>query len=158
MSGNNLYRGGTTIASGTLQLGNGGATGSIVGNVIGSAVLAFYHSDAYSFSGRIGGQSRVVQLGTGSLTLSGTDRYSGGTERDSGTLVVDNASALGAGNLTLNAGILTAAPQPINVQGNYFQRANGTLQLVLAGANPGQHEYLNVTGNATSGGTLQLVK
>jgi hypothetical protein len=76
---------------------------------------------------------------------------------DSGTLAVDNSSALGVGNVTVNAGILTADPQPINVQGNYFQSANGTLQLTVAAARPGRYDYLNVTGNAILGGTLQLI-
>ena len=32
LTGTNTYTGGTTISAGTLQLGNAGATGSIVGN------------------------------------------------------------------------------------------------------------------------------
>ncbi|MCZ4094703.1 autotransporter-associated beta strand repeat-containing protein [Sinorhizobium psoraleae] len=35
----NAYGGGTTISSGTLQLGNGGATGSIAGNVLNNGTL-----------------------------------------------------------------------------------------------------------------------
>src|SRR5258708_7164694 len=33
LAGENTYTGGTTISAGTLQLGNGGTAGSIVGNV-----------------------------------------------------------------------------------------------------------------------------
>ena len=40
LTGNNTYTGGTTISAGTLQLGNGGTTGSIVGNVIDNGTLA----------------------------------------------------------------------------------------------------------------------
>ena len=32
LTGTNTYSGGTTIAAGTLQVGNGGTTGSIAGN------------------------------------------------------------------------------------------------------------------------------
>jgi hypothetical protein len=89
--------------------------------------------------------------------LSRANGYSGGTELDSGILMVDNASALGTGDVTVNGGILTADPQPINVQGNYSQGPNGTLQLTIAGANLGQYDFLNVNGNAALGGTLKLI-
>ena len=59
--------------------------------------------------------------------------------------------------MVVNGGILNADPQPINVKGNYTQNAGGTLQLQVAGANPGQYDTLNVGGNAALGGTLQLI-
>ena len=46
LTANNTYTGGTTISGGTLQLGNGGATGAIVGNVTNNGALAFNRSDA----------------------------------------------------------------------------------------------------------------
>ena len=70
---------------------------------------------------------------------------------------MDNAQALGTGDVTVNGGILAADPQPINVKGNYTQNAGGTLQLNVAGANPGQYDSLNVGGNAALDGTLQLI-
>jgi outer membrane autotransporter protein len=157
LTGDNTYKGDTTITGGTLQIGDGGTRGSITGKVTDNGVLDFDRSDAYTFSGAIKGKGSVVQSGLGTLTLRGNNSYSGGTELDSGTLVVDNASVLGTGDVTVNGGVLTADPQPINVQGNYFQGPNGTLQLHVAGANPGQYDFLNVTGNATLGGTLQLI-
>ncbi|WP_310631341.1 autotransporter-associated beta strand repeat-containing protein [Paraburkholderia sp.] len=33
LAADNTYTGGTTIANGTLQLGNGGTSGSVVGNI-----------------------------------------------------------------------------------------------------------------------------
>jgi outer membrane autotransporter protein len=71
-------------------------------------------------------------------------------------LVVNNTQALGLGNVTVNGGILEADPQPINVKGNYTQNAGGTLLLQVAGAGSGQYDFLNVSGNANLGGTLQL--
>ena len=46
LSGSNSYTGGTTISGGTLQIGAGGTTGSIAGNVANNATLAFNRSDA----------------------------------------------------------------------------------------------------------------
>ena len=76
---------------------------------------------------------------------------------DAGTLTVNGAQALGLGDVVVNGGILNADPQPINVKGNYTQNAGGTLQLQVAGANPGQYDTLKVGGNAALGGTLQLI-
>ena len=46
LTGANTYTGGTTISAGTLQVGNGGTTGSIAGNVTDNGVLAFNRSDS----------------------------------------------------------------------------------------------------------------
>src|SRR5205085_12420739 len=55
LTANNTYTGGTTINAGTLQLGNGGTTGSILGNVVNNGTFAINRSDAYAFSGVISG-------------------------------------------------------------------------------------------------------
>jgi outer membrane autotransporter protein len=100
----------------------------------------------------------IVGDGTqaGTIVLSGTNTYTGGTVINSGTLLVDNAHALSTGNVTVNGGVLGADPEPINVLGNYTQNAGGTLQLQVNGINAGQFDSLNVSGNAALGGTLKL--
>jgi outer membrane autotransporter protein len=157
LSGANTYTGGTTITGGNLQIGNGGTTGSIVGNVLDNGSLVFNRSDAITFPGVVSGTGSLTQTGSGSMTLTNANTYSGGTVIDRGTLLVDNAQALGTGYVTVNGGILAADPQPINVKGNYTQNAGGTLQLNVAGANPGQYDTLNVGGSAALGGTLKLI-
>lgn len=108
--------------------------------------------------GIVGGTGgSLIKVGTGTLTLSGANTYSGGTTLDAGTIVVNNAQALGLGNVTVNGGILTADPQPINVKGNYIQTGGGTLQSQVAGNIAGQYNFLNVSGSASLGGTLQLL-
>ena len=61
LTGINSYTGGTTISAGTLQLGNGGTTGSIIGNVTDNGVLAFNRSDIVTFNGVISGTGSVRQ-------------------------------------------------------------------------------------------------
>jgi outer membrane autotransporter protein len=93
----------------------------------------------------------------GTILLTGDNTYSGGTVLNAGTLVVGSAQALGVGDVIVNGGVLRADPQPINVKGNYTQNAGGTLQLNVAGPNAGQYDFLNVNGNASLNGLLQLV-
>jgi len=106
-----------------------------------------------------GNGALVVGDGThaGTVLLKGNNTYTGGTVIDLGTLLVDNARALGTGDVTVNGGVLAADPQPINVLGSYTQNAGGTLQLNIAGRAAGQFDVLNVTGNAALNGSLRLL-
>jgi autotransporter-associated beta strand protein len=157
LSGTNTYTGGTTITGGTLQLGDGGTNGTIRGPITNNSRLIIDESGTFEFSNPVSGSGVLVQNGPGTTLISAANSYTGGTIVEAGTLVVDNAEALGNGNVDVKGGILTADPQSINVPGNYFQGPNGTLQLEVAGASPGQYDFLNVGGNASLGGTLQLL-
>ena len=86
LTGTNIYTGTTTISAGTLQLGDGGTTGSIVGNVINNGILAFDRSNALIFGGNISGRGAVTQIGIGTTELTGANTYSGGTIIRAGTL------------------------------------------------------------------------
>lgn len=101
LGGANTYTGDTTISGGTLQVGNGGTTGSIIGDVTDNASLAFDRSDDMAFSGIVSGTGSLVQSGTGKLTLTGANTYAGGTEVTGGTLEVASGAALGAGDVTV---------------------------------------------------------
>jgi outer membrane autotransporter protein len=106
LSADNGYSGVTTVSAGTLQIGNGGTTGSITGNVANDGTLAFNRADAMTFGGEIAGSGGVDQIGAGTLTLSGASRYSGATRVLAGTLNVtgslgDTATTVG------NRGTLT---------------------------------------------------
>ena len=51
LTGVNTYAGLTTISAGTLQIGNGGTAGSIVGDVLDNSALGFDRSDNVTFGG-----------------------------------------------------------------------------------------------------------
>ena len=101
----NTYNGVTTMSAGTLQLGNGGTTGSLgTAAVVDSGTLAYDLSSSPTVSNPISGSGGFAQIGTGTTTLSGTNSYSGGTLVSAGTLTATGSSALGAatGTLTVN--------------------------------------------------------
>ena len=105
LTGNNTYTGGTTIGGGTLQIGNGGTAGSIVGNVTDNGTLAFNRSNALSFAGVISGSGAVQQLGPGTTTLTANNTYTGGTLVNAGILQLGAGASLAAvGALTVNGG------------------------------------------------------
>ena len=101
----NNYSGGTTISSGTLQIGDGGTTGSIAGDVANNAVLAFNRSNGMTFGGAITGTGSVQQNGAGTTILTGASSYTGGTTISAGTLQIGDGGTAGsiAGDVTNNA-------------------------------------------------------
>lgn len=141
VTGNNTYTGGTTISAGTLQLGSGGTTGSIVGDVVDNGTLAFDRSDTVTFSGLISGNGAVAQWGTGTTILAGNNTYAGGTTISAGTLQIGNGSTAGSivGNVANNGALvfdrsdLLAIDGVISGTGSVTQRGAGTT--VLSGAN-----------------------
>lgn len=101
----NTYGGGTTIAAGTLQLGNGGTAGSILGDVVNNGIFAINRSDGLIFNGQISGTGSFQQIGSGSTILTGASSYLGGTTVNAGLLLLTGAGTLGAaaGSTTINA-------------------------------------------------------
>lgn len=98
LTGANTYTGGTTISAGTLQVGNGGTTGSLTGGILNNAALNFNRSDSLTYSGVISGTGSVSQIGTGATVLTGSNTFTGVTNVNSGTLQIGNGGS--GGHLT----------------------------------------------------------
>ncbi|KFC74993.1 putative Outer membrane autotransporter barrel domain protein [Bosea sp. LC85] len=96
LTGSAGHGGGTTIAAGMLQIGNGGTSGELAGDVVNNAFLSFNRTNDYVFAGAISGSGSVVQSGSGTTILTGSNSYSGGTVIRAGVLQVASDSNLGA--------------------------------------------------------------
>jgi len=106
-----------------LQLGNGGASGSIVANVVDNGVLSVNRSDTFTFGGAISGTGAFQQNGTGTTILTAANTYSGATTVNAGTLqagatnvfasssafTVANGATLGLSNFNQTIGSLAGA-------------------------------------------------
>jgi autotransporter-associated beta strand protein len=97
LTGANTYTGGTTVNAGTvLQLGAGGVSGSVVGNIADNGALLFDHSNTVTFGGVISGSGLLGQIGSGATILNGVNTVTGGTAVFAGELEVGDAAHPGA--------------------------------------------------------------
>ena len=136
MTGDSSYAGGTTISAGTLQLGDGGTSGSLTGDVADNGALVLDRSDALTLAGAISGTGSLRQAGSGTTTLGGANSYAGGTAIDAGVLQVSQDANLGAaaGGLAIDGGTLrttasfaTGRSTTLGEGGGTFDVAAGTL-------------------------------
>ncbi len=159
LTGTNSY-GTTTISAGTLQIGNGGTSGTLGGGAVtNNAALVFNRSDTLTTGNAISGTGSLTQAGTGTTMLSGANTYTGATAITAGTLSVGNGGASGDISTTSGVAVSSGATLRFNRTGsNTFGKvitgagavsnvASGTT--VLSAAN-------TYTGTTTvSAGTLQ---
>jgi len=158
LTGTNTYTGGTTINEGELQIGDGGTSGSILGDVTNSASLTFYRSSAATFAGAISGSGDLTKRGSGMLTLTGTGTYTGGTTISGGELQLGDGGTNGsiAGDVAVSSGAslifnrsnsLTYG-EVISGSGALTKTGNGTLTLTGDSTHTG--------GTTISGGILRI--
>ncbi|WP_303795107.1 autotransporter-associated beta strand repeat-containing protein, partial [Sandarakinorhabdus limnophila] len=141
LTGTNTYSGGTTISAGTLQIGDGGTSGSITGNITNSGALVFNRSDSLAYSDIISGSGSLSKSGAGTLTLSGANIYTGNTTISAGSLIIGSAGTAGAGALSIAIGSVfeyaSSANQTISgaITGAGSLSKSGAGTLTLSGAN-----------------------
>ncbi|EHH6205372.1 TPA: fibronectin-binding autotransporter adhesin ShdA [Salmonella enterica subsp. enterica serovar Havana] len=165
LSGDNTYSGGTTIIGGTLTADHADSLGT--GSVANSGVLQVGEGE---LENTLSGSGSLVKTGTGELTLSGDNSYSGGTTIIGGTLTADHADSLGTGAVA-NSGVLQVGEGELEntLSGSGSLVKTGTGELTLGGDNSysgdttiadGTLIAANVnalgSGNIDNSGTLML--
>ncbi len=147
----NTYTGGTTISGGTLQLGDGGATGSVAGNILDNGTLAFNRSNTVTFAGVISGSGAVNQIGSGTTILTGTNTYTGSTTISAGELQLSTGASV-AGGVVNNARFISAGSVQGGLTNNAYVNIDGGVVNGTIANNA--NATFSVIGNATSNGTL----
>lgn len=115
LTGNNTYSGGTTILDGILR----GTSNGIQGNILTShqnTFVSFDQADAGTYAGVISGPGTVAKFGTGKLTITGVQAYTGPTY-------------IHAGNLSINGSLESS--KEVNVQRGGTLSGNGKLGNVI---------------------------
>lgn len=164
LTGNNTYEGGTEIAiGGTLQVGNGGYSGSVgTGPVVmgSAATLIFNRAGTLNVPGAVSGDGSVIQIGPGTVFMGGSNSYYGYTAISNGTLVVGADSAIG-GDVYVDGGNL--APGGLgtvrtNYIGGNLELMSGNILITIDKNSPLTNSFVAV-GSAVnySGGALRLL-
>jgi fibronectin-binding autotransporter adhesin len=140
VTGASTYTGATVVNAGTLQIGNGGTTGSLSGSstITNNGSVVFNRSNnvvqGTDFgSNPISGIGGLTQAGTGTLTLANINSYTGGTTISAGTL---NTGTRGLGSGTVNVG------------------AAGTLAVTQTGGVGLAAQYYNIVPNSANFNSL----
>ena len=179
LSGANTYTGATIVNGGTLQLSasnhiadtsnleigasgtfqfNWGANSETVGALSGSGTLALRGSTFTTstsadtvFSGTITDSYGVFRKdGTGKLTLSGNNTYTGKTYIDGGTLIAASSTALGgstSGNVIASGATLALQGDITLTEGSFSVQGTG---------DGGVGAIYNLSGNNALNATLNL--
>ncbi|WP_079928288.1 fibronectin-binding autotransporter adhesin ShdA [Salmonella enterica] len=131
VTGDNTYSGGTTISGGTLTVDHADSLGT--GTIANSSVLQVGEGE---LENTLSGTGSLVKTGTGELTLSGDNSYSGGTTITGGTLTADHADSLGTGTIA-NSGVLQVGEGELEntLSGSGSLVKIGTGELTLNGDN-----------------------
>ncbi|EDI5264875.1 fibronectin-binding autotransporter adhesin ShdA [Salmonella enterica] len=131
LSGDNTYSGGTTITGGTLTADHADSLGS--GDIDNSGVLQVGEGE---LENTLSGSGSLVKTGTGELTLSGDNSYSGTTTITDGTLIAASVNALGSGDID-NSGVLQVGEGELKntLFGSGSLVKTGTGELTLNGDN-----------------------
>ena len=150
----NTGTGALSVASGTtLQLGNGGTTGTFNGGLSfnqSAGNLAFNRSDNINYTGVLSGTGSLTQAGTGNLTLTGANTYTGVTTVSAGTLTLASGATMSAAALSVASG----ASLVLNASATISTFTGSGAVTVNTGSTLNLGTSANVNSVTIAGGTL----
>lgn len=167
---------GAYVDAGTLQIGDGGNTGWVAGDIVNQGRLIFNRSDDQLYAGAISGAGTTTKLGAGALAMTGdSSSYTGTLQLSAGALQVDGklggrvlASAgttlSGTGTLnnvdvgagaTLSPGNAATPLGSMSLSGDLSFAPGATLRVATTA--DGQNSSVRVAGTATLNGSVVQV-
>ena len=175
LTGDSTYTGATTIAAGsTLQLGNGGETGSITSDVTNAGNFIFNRSNDLNYGGKISGDGVFEQIGTGKAVLGGdSSDFTGESFVRSGILAVNGTlggtmdvvagrlQGIGSVGSTTHEAGATIMPgnggfETLTIKGDYIGKG-GTVEIAtVLGDDNSQTSRLAITGSTSGAGIVKV--
>jgi len=175
-AGSNTYTGGTIINAGTLRQGYANVLGALtnqltinggilnmngqaltVGNLTGiggvianGSTLTIGQGDngGGNYQGLIQNSTALTKTGTGTITLSGSNSYTGATTINAGKLFINGNQTSATGNVTVAANATLGGSGTLG--GNITVSAGGMLEFDISTA-PGSHDKLELAAAKTLG-------
>ncbi|HBY9529256.1 TPA: autotransporter outer membrane beta-barrel domain-containing protein [Klebsiella aerogenes] len=154
--------GNTLVAeAATLQLGNGQKTATLTGSMTNNGTVIFNQGSDSTFATSIIGSGNVEKVDANTLTLTGTNSYTGNTLLKNGTTLVAEGATLGVADsdatITIENGAQFASAGEVNnnidiLSGGILAAWNaveGNATLRTSGVD-------TINGNMTNSGTLLL--
>jgi autotransporter-associated beta strand protein len=129
LTGHNTFTGGTSLIGSTLI----GTTASLPGNIANDGVVVFDQQSAGVYAGNMTGSGTFTKLGDGTLTLTGTNSFTGGTSVFEG-LLVGNSNSL-QGQILNNTSVVFDQQRAgtyagtMTGSGTFIKQGGGTLTL-----------------------------
>ncbi|MBI5818327.1 MAG: autotransporter-associated beta strand repeat-containing protein [Verrucomicrobia bacterium] len=126
---NHFYLGGTFItASNTLQVGDGGSSGSLgAGNIANNGTLVANRGDIYLLTNSMSGTGVLVQNGSGTLVLANkVFGNSGGLIANAGTTIISNSFVRGGLTLSNSSTVVIVGGSNEGLMGDYYQSGSTT--------------------------------
>jgi autotransporter-associated beta strand protein len=140
LDANNNYAGPTLIQNGAIQVGVGGTRGSLgTGAVTNNGGLTFNRTDAFTVGNNIAGSSGLTNTGSGTITLGGTNTFSGAIAVNAGGLTLTSTQALGQANdviLIAGGGGAGVTGTRLALGGGVFVGASRTLSMLGSFSSP----------------------
>ena len=168
LTGSNANFTGTVgVQKGTLQLGDGGTTGSLpvsgAFNIGTGARVIVKQSDTVTqgtdFSGTLNGLGGFIQAGSGTTILNFANSYTGTTNVDAGTLIINGNQAAATGAVTVANGATLGGSGTIGgavtVNGSLSPGNNspGILTVASLDLTPGSTTLMQIIGAGNLAGT-----
>ena len=131
----------------SLTVGNLTGTGGVISGISGTRTLTIGQGDfgGGNYQGSIqngaAGTTALTKTGTGTITLSGTNSYTGATSVNVGTLLINGNQTSAVGNVTVAADATLGGTGTLG--GNTTIAATGKLQFNLSTA-AGSHDGLEI--------------
>ena len=150
MLGSNAFSGTTTISAGTLQLGNGGATGILAGGgpIEIDGALVLNRSDSVTMNNPLTGEGALLKTSGGTVTLTGDlSSYGGPVTVAQGQLVLTTLAA--ASGYTINSGATLQFNGATVALGSAYSNAEVTVNALAGGLV--QYQNTQVVGGYLSG-------